>query len=200
LRRPLAAGVVPLRRLDRWQAETLREQLADLYVESSHAKPGQEYRGREEFLRRLAADVRRPGFDMVIAQGTSLVGCAFGFPLARDGSWWQEFTGPLPENLEQLTASGHVFACAELMIHPHEHVRDLGLRLQDGLLAHQDASRRHQAGSGRCRDLRRILCRGVDRNRSKRRERRGGRSHATDGADEAAVARRTAGRAHSAEP
>lgn len=140
LRRPLAAGVVPLRRLDRWQAETLREQLADLYVESSHAKPGQEYRGREEFLRRLAADVRRPGFDMVIAQGTSLVGCAFGFPLARDGSWWQEFTGPLPENLEQLTASGHVFACAELMIHPHEHDRDVGLRLQDGLLAHQDAS------------------------------------------------------------
>ena len=139
-RRPLAAGAEPLRRLDRWQAETMREQLADLYVESSHARPGWEYRDREEFLRRLAADVRRPGFDMVIAQGAAVVGCAFGFPLARDGSWWQEFAGPLPENLEQLTASGHVFALAELVIHPHARDRDLAPRLQDGLLADQDAS------------------------------------------------------------
>ncbi|WP_406727065.1 hypothetical protein WJ438_23965 [Streptomyces sp. GD-15H] len=50
---PFPANAVRLRRLNRWQAETLREDLADLYVEPSRARPGEEYRGRETFLRRL---------------------------------------------------------------------------------------------------------------------------------------------------
>jgi hypothetical protein len=139
-RRPRAPGGVPIRRLDRWQAETMREELADLYVESSSAAPGQEYPQREEFLRRLAADVRRPGFDMLIAQGRTLVGCVFGFPVGREGSWWQGFIGTLPENLEQLTASGHVFAISEIMIHPHVRDQGTGRYLQEALLADQEAS------------------------------------------------------------
>lgn len=139
-RRPADAGAVPLRRLDRWQAETMREELADLYVESSSVSTGQGYRSREEFLRRLAQDVRRPGFDMLIARGASLAGCVFGFPVGRDGAWWQGFDGPLPQNLEQLTASGHVFAVSEIMIHPDERARGLGRRLQEGMLADQDSS------------------------------------------------------------
>jgi GNAT superfamily N-acetyltransferase len=139
-RRPAEAGAVPLRRLDRWQAETMREDLADLYVESSSAAPGQGYRSREEFLGRLAEDVRRPGFDMLIAEGASLAGCVFGFPVGRDGSWWQGFVGALPENLEQLTASGHVFAVSDILIHPDERDQGLGRRLQAGLLADQDSS------------------------------------------------------------
>ena len=137
---PPADDATPLRRLDRWQAETMREELADLYVESSHAASGQGYRSRQEFLRRLAADVRRPGFAMVIAQGATLTGCVYGFPAGRDGSWWQGYTGTLPENYEQLTASGHVFAVAEMLIHPGESGQDFGHRLQDGLLSEQDAS------------------------------------------------------------
>lgn len=137
---PRVPGGVPMRRLDRWQAETMREELADLYVESSFAAPGQGYRQREDFLRRLAADVRRPGFDMLIAQGGTLAGCVFGFPVGREGSWWQGFIGTLPENLEQLTASGHAFAVSEIMIHPHERDRGTGRRLQEALLADQDAS------------------------------------------------------------
>ena len=129
-----------MRRLDRWQAETMREELADLYVESSLAAPGQGYRRREDFLRRLAADVRRPGFDMLIAQGGTLAGCVFGYPVGRDGSWWKGFVGALPKNLEQLTASGHVFAISEIMIHPHEREQGTGRRLQEALLADQDAS------------------------------------------------------------
>lgn len=137
---PLADDATPLRRLDRWQAETMREELADLYVESSHAASGQGYRSRQEFLRRLAADVRRPGFAMVIAQGATLTGCVYGFPVGRDGSWWQGHIGTLPEIYEQLTASGHVFAVAEMIIHPSEGGQDFGRRLQDRLLADQDAS------------------------------------------------------------
>jgi GNAT superfamily N-acetyltransferase len=139
-REPVAEDATPLRRLDRWQAETMREELADLYVESSHAASGQGYRSRQEFLRRLAADVRRPGFAMVIAQGPTLTGCVYGFPVGRDGSWWHGYTGTLPEIIEQLTASGHVFAVAEMLIHPSESGQDFGHRLHDGLLADQDAS------------------------------------------------------------
>ncbi|MER5218682.1 hypothetical protein ABT063_51595 [Streptomyces sp. NPDC002838] len=40
---PLPANAVRLRRLNRWQAETPREDLADPYVESSLARPGEEY-------------------------------------------------------------------------------------------------------------------------------------------------------------
>lgn len=131
---------VRLRRLNRWQAEGLREDLADLYVESTTTPPGEEFRGRQEFLRRLADGVKLPGFDMLVAEARSLTGCVFGFPVPRDGSWWQGFVGPLPENLEQLTASGHVFAVLETVVHPHQNARGLARRLQERLLAGNQAS------------------------------------------------------------
>lgn len=58
---PSAMDALRLRRLNRWQAETLKEDLADLYVESSRAQPGEGYRDREAFLRRLTGAVRRLG-------------------------------------------------------------------------------------------------------------------------------------------
>ncbi|WP_406170365.1 hypothetical protein [Streptomyces sp. NBC_00996] len=131
---------VRLRRLNRWQAEGLREDLADLYVESTTTPPGEEFRGRQEFLRRLADGVKLPGFDMLVAEARSLSGCVFGFPVPRDGSWWQGFDGPLPQNLEQLTASGHVFAILETVVHPHQYARGLARRLQERLLADHQAS------------------------------------------------------------
>ncbi|WP_189135765.1 GNAT family N-acetyltransferase [Wenjunlia tyrosinilytica] len=131
---------VRLRPLNRWQAEGLREDLADLYVESTSTAPGGEYRGREDFLARLADDVRRPGFAMVVAEATALAGCAFGFPMGRDGSWWQGFAGELPTDIEQLTASGHVFAITAIVVHPHQRDRGLAGRLQKRLLADHHAS------------------------------------------------------------
>ncbi|MDG4856861.1 hypothetical protein P8605_01575 [Streptomyces sp. T-3] len=129
-----------MRQLNRWQAEDLREDLADLYVESSATRPGEEFHGREAFLHRLAGNVQMPGFDMLIAEAQSLVGCAYGFPVARDGSWWRGFDGPLPQNIEQLTASGHVFAITEVLVHPHGQHPDLARRLQERLLADHQAS------------------------------------------------------------
>ena len=135
-----AKGPATLRRLDRWQAETAREDLADLYVESSATAPGREYRNREDFLGRLADDVRRPGFVMVIAGRENLAGCAFGFPVGREGTWWHGFTGALPPGIEQLTVSGHLFAVSDILVHPLEQDLDLGHRLLTELLADQDAS------------------------------------------------------------
>ncbi|MFF4503883.1 hypothetical protein [Streptomyces sp. NPDC001401] len=137
---PSAMDTVRLRRLNRWQAEGLREDLADLYVESSTTPPGEEFRGRQEFLHRLADGVKLPGFDMLVAEARSLTGCVFGIPVPRDGSWWQGFDGPLPQNLEQLTASGHVFAILETVVHPHQYARGLARRLQERLLADHQAS------------------------------------------------------------
>ena len=138
--KPSAMDIVRLRRVNRWQAESLREDLADLYVESTTTPPGEEFRGRQEFLRRLADGVKLPGFDMLVAEARSLTGCVFGIPVPRDGSWWQGFDGPLPQNLEQLTASGHVFAILETIVHPHQYAHGLARRLQERLLADHQAS------------------------------------------------------------
>lgn len=131
---------IRLRRLNRWQAEALREDVADLYVESAHPAPGAAHSGREAFLRRLTGDVRRPGFAMLVAERDALSGCVFGFPLRRDGSWWRGFLGPLPRDVEQLTASGHVFAISEVVVTPHEQALALGRRLQERLLDDHRAS------------------------------------------------------------
>ncbi|QDQ15549.1 hypothetical protein [Streptomyces spectabilis] len=131
---------VRLRRLNRRQAEDLGEDLADLFVETSVAAPGEEFRGRAEFLRRLADDVRLPGFDMLIAETEALAGCAYGFPVPRDGSWWQGFDGPLPQSIDQLTASGHLLAIAETLVHPDEQTRGLARHPLEHLLADHESS------------------------------------------------------------
>ncbi|MFF3847161.1 hypothetical protein [Streptomyces sp. NPDC002328] len=137
---PTPAHAVRLRRLNRWQAETLREDLADLYMESSRAQAGQEYRGREAFPQRLAGAVRRAGFALLIGEDMAFAGCAYGFPVPRDGTWWRGFDGTLPQRVEQLTASGHVFAVTEIVVHPHTDDQSLARRLQERLLADHHAS------------------------------------------------------------
>jgi GNAT superfamily N-acetyltransferase len=133
-------GEVFFRRLSRWQADSDREELADLYVAAHEEPPGEEYRNRERFLARLAEDVQRPGFDMVAADDQDgdddePAGMAYGYPLHRDGSWWRGFAGVVPDRAEELTASGKVFVVAELMVLPEHRRRGVGGRLQERLLA-----------------------------------------------------------------
>ncbi|MFC4507870.1 MULTISPECIES: hypothetical protein [Streptomyces] len=137
---PSPAHAVRLRRLNRWQAETVREELADLYVESSRAQAGEEYRGRTVFLRRLTHAIRQPGFALLVAENTTFTGCVYGFPVPREGTWWRGFEGTLPQSVEQLTASGHVFAITEILVHPHTDEQGLARRLQERLLADHHAS------------------------------------------------------------
>lgn len=140
--RPPAVAPARLRRLSRWLVEGLHEDLARLYAESRATPPGDPYRrpSRENFLNRLTADMRRPGFAMVIAETDSLTGCAFGFPVGGDGSWWLGFDGALPRSIEQLTASGSVFAFADILIRPHPQDRELARRVQERLLTDHQAS------------------------------------------------------------
>ncbi|WP_406404520.1 hypothetical protein OH805_35260 [Streptomyces sp. NBC_00879] len=131
-----------LRRLNRWQAEDLCEELADLYVESFHLRPSEGYRSRsrEEFLHRLSGDIRRPGFAMVITESTALVGCAVGFPVRSDDLWWLGFDGALPRSIEQLTKSDNAFAINRILVAPHEQDDDIARRLQQRLLTDHQAS------------------------------------------------------------
>jgi GNAT superfamily N-acetyltransferase len=118
----------------------MREDLADLYVEATGAAPGEAYRSREDFLARLADDVRQPGFGMLVAETTVLAGCAFGVSVGRDGSWWLGFDGQLPPDVERLTASGRVFAITAIVVHPHERGRGLTGRMQQRLFADRHAT------------------------------------------------------------
>lgn len=131
---------IVLRRLNRWQAEKQREDLADLYLECRPAVQGTEFRNRADFLRHLVADARHPGFDLVLAETKTLVGFAFGVPVDRDGHWWQGFVGKLPARIEQLTASGHVFAVTELGVHPYVTEPDAVSHLVERLLSDNRSS------------------------------------------------------------
>lgn len=139
---PPAVAPARLRRLSRWLVDGLREDLAGLYVESRATPPGDPYRrpSRQNFLNRLTVDMRRPGFAMVIAETDSLTECAIGFPVGGDGSWWLGFDGALPRSIEQLTASGNVFAFAAILIRPHPQDRELARRVQERLLTDHQAS------------------------------------------------------------
>ncbi|WP_327357642.1 hypothetical protein [Streptomyces sp. NBC_01304] len=120
----------------------MREDLADLYEESCAAPPSESFRSRSrlEFLSCLSGDARRPGFAMVIAETVDLAGCAFGYPVRRDGSWWLGFDGALPLSVEQLTESGGVFAVTHLLVRPHAQELEVAGRLQERILADHQAS------------------------------------------------------------
>jgi GNAT superfamily N-acetyltransferase len=132
-------GTVHVRPLDRWQADDQREKLADLFVESYPPVSGEEYQRREEFLDRLGADVQREGFSMLIGETVNPVACVYGYDVDREGSWWPEFRGGLPTSIEQLTASGQIFAVADLMVHPSHRHQDVGRELLEQMLSEQQA-------------------------------------------------------------
>ncbi|WP_369250641.1 hypothetical protein [Streptomyces sp. R41] len=111
-------------------------------MDSRETSPPEAYRrpSRRHFLNRLTADIRRPGFAMVIAETDGLVGCAFGFPVCSHGFWWLGFDGALPRGIEQLIASSGVFAITDLLVRPHPQDQEVARRLQERLLADQQAS------------------------------------------------------------
>ncbi|WP_058047441.1 GNAT family N-acetyltransferase [Streptomyces roseifaciens] len=148
-------GDVFLRRLSRWQADQYRDALADLHVTAyarphvghggPHEGPGREprvepFHSRDRFRERLAEHSARPGFDLVVADAGGPVGCAYGYPLARDSARWQGFVGPVPDELEELTAAGRVFAVAELVVAPRHRRQGIGRRLHDRLLSGSGAA------------------------------------------------------------
>lgn len=130
---------VYLRRLSRWQAEQQRAAVADLHVTAYRGTAGAEYRDRQGFLDRFERHVQRTGFDMVVAEAAGLVGCAYGFRVARTGEWWSGFRGELPTDIEELTASGRTFLLAGLMVLPAHRRLGVATLVGERLLTRLDA-------------------------------------------------------------
>ncbi|WP_327692249.1 MULTISPECIES: hypothetical protein [unclassified Streptomyces] len=139
-RAPAFKDAIRLRRLSRQQAQDLREDLADLYVESTPGSVVERCRGRRDFLRRLAGDVRRPGFALVLAETTTVVGCAFGVPVGRRDLWWRGVDPAPQRSVARLTAAGQAFALTQVVADPHGQNRAIAHRLQQRLLTARHAT------------------------------------------------------------
>lgn len=133
-------GTVFLRRLSRWQAESQRDDIADLYLEAHRDASGTSPLDRQGFLSRLVDhDTQQPDFDMMTANDPALAGCAFGFRADRGTAWWDEFER-VPAELDDLTSSRQLFVVAELLVLPHQRRRHVATRLVNELLSRVDAA------------------------------------------------------------
>ncbi|WP_406200580.1 STAS domain-containing protein [Streptomyces sp. NBC_01017] len=133
---PVLKDGIRLRRLNRWQAEGMREEIADLAVATVAGSSGQAHRERVDFLWRLAVSARRPGFALLLAETTVLVGCSFGFPVSPEGCserGLQECIGRLAGG------TGFLLLTQVVAQHQGQH-RDIGRRLQQRLLADRHAA------------------------------------------------------------
>ncbi|MFI7501318.1 STAS domain-containing protein [Streptomyces sp. NPDC049687] len=132
---PVLEDGIRLRRLSRWQAEGVREDIADLAAESVAGTPREAYHDRGDFLRRLAVGSHRPGFAVLVAETTALVGCAFGCPVGPGGSGRQGVDGALQDSVQRLTSQARFVVLTQVVAHPHPQRRDIARRLQQRLLA-----------------------------------------------------------------
>ncbi|GAA2225151.1 hypothetical protein GCM10010360_53200 [Streptomyces nogalater] len=131
---PVLRDGIRLRRLTRLQAEDMREDIADLAAESVAGTAGEAYHDRGDFLYRLAVTAHRPGFALLVAETTVLVGCAFGFPVGSDSSDGRQGGGTLQEVIQRLTPCARFVVLTQVVAHPHAQHRDIGRRLQQRLL------------------------------------------------------------------
>lgn len=115
-------------------------------METSVFQPWMSEQARDRFHRRLAADVRRPGFALLVAESEVLTGCAYGFPLCGEGPWRQSFDGYLPGNLARPATSGRLFAISGIVVRTEVRIRhqdqdwNLARRLQKRLLEDHGAA------------------------------------------------------------
>ncbi|MFC9927642.1 STAS domain-containing protein [Streptomyces sp. NPDC127190] len=128
---PVAKDGIRLRRLTRWQAEDMSEDIADLAGEPVVGLSANASRERGDFLGRLAVSARQPGFALLVAETTVLVGCAFGFPVIPHARWERG----LQEGVQRLTGCARFLLLTQVVAHHHAQRRDIGRRLQQRLLA-----------------------------------------------------------------
>ncbi|WP_333774222.1 STAS domain-containing protein [Streptomyces sp. IBSBF 3136] len=132
---PVVKSGIRLRRLTRWQVEGMREDIADLAAEPAASPREPADRGRSAFLGRLAVSARRPGFALLVAETTVLVGCVFGFPVDPGA---RPERG-LRESVQRLTGCGRFLLLSQVAAPHHPQHRDIGRRLQQRLLADRHA-------------------------------------------------------------
>ncbi|MEU0337232.1 hypothetical protein [Streptomyces sp. NPDC006193] len=130
-----------IRPLTRGQVEDRLRELGDLYAETSGGGPRAWNRARPAFLRRLAADARRPGFSLLIAETTALTGCAYGYPAVGAGPWGERLDGRPAGRTPARAAARRLFVVSGIVVPPRVRQEyqgrpwNLARRLQRRLLA-----------------------------------------------------------------
>ncbi|MFF4120883.1 STAS domain-containing protein [Streptomyces sp. NPDC001714] len=137
---PALEDGIRLRRLTRWQVEGVREDIADLAMASVAGTPGEAFHDRGGFVHRLAVSAHRPGFALLVAETTVLVGCSFGFPVGPDGPGRRGLDRTLQESIQRLTACARFVVLTQVVAHPHLQYRDIARRLQQRLLTDRHAA------------------------------------------------------------
>ncbi|WP_399886784.1 hypothetical protein ACGH7X_20140 [Streptomyces sp. BBFR51] len=132
--------------MTRRQIEDRFGDLGDLYAQTSGGGPWAWNVARGAFLRQLAADVRRPGFSLLIAETTTLTGCAYGYPVpgaAAGGARGLE--AYLPGSVRSVAAAGGLFLVSGIIVparvrkQNQDRAWNLARRLQRRLLTEHDA-------------------------------------------------------------
>jgi hypothetical protein len=137
-----------LRPLTRRQIEDRFAELGDLYAQTSGGGPRAWNAARGSFLRHLGADVRRPGFCLLIAETTVLTGCAYGYPVpGGDPRGGVRGLEPyLPRTVLPVAAAGGLFLVSGIVVparvrrQHQDRAWNLARRLQNRLLAEHDAA------------------------------------------------------------
>ncbi|MGW3129620.1 hypothetical protein [Streptomyces sp. NPDC001123] len=135
-----------VRPLTRGQVSDRLQELGDLYAETSSGDAWAWNQARAAFLLHLAADARRPGFSLLIAETTALAGYAYGFPATGAGPWWAGFDGHVGGSLLRRAASGGLFVVSGIVVPPRvrreykDQVWNLARRLQRRLLSDHGAA------------------------------------------------------------
>ncbi|MGW2239767.1 hypothetical protein [Streptomyces sp. NPDC001759] len=143
-----------VRPLTRRQVDDRLWELDELYARTSSCAPREPaYVGPSgqdrwtAFQQRLADHIRRPGFELLVAEAVGpsgardLTACAYGFPVHRGGSWWRDLDGYLPEDLLDVAHADGLFAIADILVERRVRTQDqardwnLARRLQKRLLA-----------------------------------------------------------------
>ncbi|MFF5145556.1 hypothetical protein ACFY6U_38610 [Streptomyces sp. NPDC013157] len=135
-----------VRPLSRGQVADRLQELGDLYAETSGGDAWAWNQARATFLLHLAADSRRPGFSLLIAETTALAGYAYGFPTAGTGPWGPRFRGHVREGLLRRAVTGGLFVVSGIVVPPRvrreykDQVWNLARRLQRRLLSDHGAA------------------------------------------------------------
>ncbi len=136
-----------LRPLSRRQIEDRFAELGDLYAQTSGGGPRAWNAARGSFLRHLDADVRRPGFCLLIAETTVLTACAYGYPVpGGDPRGVRGLEPYLPRTVLPVAAAGGLFLVSGIVVPARvrrqyqDRAWNLARRLQNRLLAEHDAA------------------------------------------------------------
>ncbi|MFF7991811.1 GNAT family N-acetyltransferase [Kitasatospora xanthocidica] len=121
--------------LDGGQTASLEEQLRAVFIEAFAEPPygdGPPDVGRA--FRRFRSQVRRHGFRAAVAfDAETVVGMAYGYPLAANTGWWDALTEPAPEELRREDGR-RTFGLFELAVRPAWRRRGVATELHRALV------------------------------------------------------------------